>query len=75
MYILGILTGLLIAIICLLLDARREKSLVSLIEEKGKRQAKGSVIEPLLEVEEAREEVVRRNEVQGRDTRLEELDL
>lgn len=79
MLILGIIIGMLIAVICMLTEIffRNKKSgIASILEDidkKLKPKNKAYIIMPKNEEEEAREKIIKNNEKTGRDTRLEEI--
>lgn len=81
MFILGLITGLLIAFfiftIELILDAKREKTLTKIIKDKVdkkfKRQPK--FFEPRTERQETQQEIIAENEKHGRGTKAEDLGL
>jgi len=75
-YFIGIIIGLLIAIIILLGLIYFQKPIekeINLISKKITPRPKGFIIYPESEEEEARNEIIEKNRANGRDTRMEEL--
>lgn len=76
MFILGLITGLLIALmvfICEILLFKREKSITKYIEHKVIKPPTGAIIMPNSDEEDARQGLIRKNTEQGRPTYLKDL--
>lgn len=78
-YILGIITGLLLALICMStmiyfkrIIEHKINIIEKYIENKGP-APKGFLFDPPDEIDEARENIIKKNKEKGRDTPLSEL--
>jgi len=78
-YILGIITGILISLVCMVTMVYFKRVIehkVTIIEKQVENRApspKGFLIDPESEADEARAEIIKKNKQQGKDTPLSEL--
>lgn len=73
MYALGIITGLLVAILILFIEVRKSPDIVRKLEVKMKEKQEGSVIHMPTDEELAQEEIMRRNDEEGKPTLMSDL--